>query len=51
MRTDVIVLLEPLIDDDLRLVDGREPLGIEHFTAQRSVLLMILKRNNSLLAG
>ena len=37
MWTDVIVLSEPLIDDDLGLLCRHEPLGIEYLTAQRSI--------------
>jgi len=31
MWADMIVLPEPLIDDDLGLFDSFEPLGVEHF--------------------
>ena len=37
MWTDVIVLSEPLIDDDLGLLCRHEPLGIEYLAAQRSI--------------
>ena len=37
MRTDVIVLSELLIDDDLSLLCRREPFGVEHLAAQSSV--------------
>jgi hypothetical protein len=30
---DMIVLSQPLIDDDLSLPGGREPFGVEHFLA------------------
>ncbi len=30
MRSCVIVLCEPVIDDDLSLLGGREPLGIQN---------------------
>ena len=33
MRTDVIVLSEPLVDDDLGLLHRREPLGVEYLVA------------------
>ena len=33
MRTDVIVLSEPLVDDDLGLLHRREPLGVEYLAA------------------
>ena len=34
MRPSVVVLLEPVIDDDLGLLGRREPLRIENFPAQ-----------------
>ena len=37
MRTDVVVLSEPLIDDDLSLLRRREPLGVKHLMTQGSV--------------
>ena len=37
MRTDVIVLSEPVVDDDLSLLRRREPLGVEHLMTQGSV--------------
>ena len=37
MWTDVIVLSEPLIDDDLSLRRRGEPLGIEHLVAKGAV--------------
>ena len=33
----MIVLLEPVIDDDLGLLGRREPFGIEKISAQRAV--------------
>ena len=33
MRTDVIVLSEPLVDDNLGLLRRREPLGVEYLVA------------------
>lgn len=33
MRADVIVLFEPLVDDDLRLLRRREPLDVEDLFA------------------
>ncbi len=38
MRAGVIVLLEPVIDDDLGLLGRREPLQIENFSTQRPFL-------------
>jgi hypothetical protein len=37
MRADVVVLPEPLVDDDLGLAGRDEPLGIEHLSAQRAI--------------
>ena len=37
MRAGVVVLSEPVIDDDLSLLGRREPFGIEYLTAQRAV--------------
>jgi hypothetical protein len=37
MWTDVIVLFEPLVDDDLSLLRRREPLGVEYLMTQGSV--------------
>ena len=37
MWTDVIVLFEPPVDDDLRLLSRREPFCIEHLAAKGSV--------------
>ena len=37
MRPDTIVLPEPGIDDSLRLIERSKPLGIQDFTAQRSL--------------
>ena len=37
MRADVVVLSEPLVDDDLSLLCCGEPLGIENLAAQRSI--------------
>jgi len=42
MRTDVIVLAKPLVDDDLRLTGRYEPLGIEHFASQCAVEPLIV---------
>jgi len=33
MWPDLIVLPEPLVDDDLRLLRCREPLGVEYLLA------------------
>ena len=37
MRSGVVVLSEPVIDDDLRLLGRREPLRIENLSAQRAI--------------
>ncbi len=37
MRADVIVLLEPRVDDDLGLLDRREPLGIQNLVPERPI--------------
>ena len=37
MRTGVIVLSEPVVDDDLSLLRRREPLGVENLVAKDSV--------------
>ena len=37
MWADVIVLSEPLVDDDLSLLCRVEPFGIEHLAAQCAV--------------
>ena len=37
MRPDVIVLSEPVIDDDLGLLGRCEPLRIEHLSAQCAI--------------
>ena len=37
MRSHVIVLAEPLVDDDTGLVDACKPLSIQHLAAQRSI--------------
>ena len=37
LRADVIVLSEPLVDDDLSLLCRVAPFGIEHLAAQSSV--------------
>ena len=37
MWADVIVLSEPLVDDDLSLLCCGEPFGVEHLAAQSSV--------------
>ena len=33
----MVVLSEPLVDDDLSLLSRGEPFGVEHFVAQGSV--------------
>ena len=37
MRSGVIVLLEPVIDDDLGLLSVRKPFSIENLPAQRPI--------------
>ena len=37
MRLLVIVLAEPLLDNDLRLLGGCEPLGVEHLVPRREI--------------
>jgi len=37
MWSHVVVLSEPLVDDDLSLLCSGEPLGIENLAAQRSI--------------
>ena len=37
MWTEVVVLFEPLVDDDLCLLSRREPFFIEHLAAKGSV--------------
>jgi len=42
MRPYVIVLFEPHVDDDLSLIDVREPFSIENFMAQGSIEALIV---------
>lgn len=42
MGTRVIVLPEPVIDDDLNLHRCREPLGIEDLTTQGTVEALVI---------
>ncbi len=42
MRPCVIVLPEPVIDDDLRLLGRREPLRVENLSAQRAVKPLVV---------
>ena len=42
MRSDVIVLAQPCVDDDLRLTRGGEPLGVEQFGAQCAVEALVV---------
>ena len=42
MRSDVIVLPEPLIDDGLCLFGGGEPLCVEYLFAQRPVESLVV---------
>ena len=37
MRTDVIVLSEPLVDDDLGLLEGLEDLAVEQLAPEASI--------------
>ena len=41
MRSGVVVLSEPVIDDELRLLGRREPLCIENLSAQRAGSLLL----------
>ena len=42
MRTGAIVLAQPLSDDDVGLVDAREPLSVEHLAAERTVEPLVI---------
>ena len=42
MWTDVVVLSEPLIDDNLCLLCRREPFGVEHLVAQGAVEALVV---------
>ena len=42
MRTDMVVLSEPLVDDDLSLPCCAEPLGVEHLAATSSVKAFVV---------
>jgi len=42
MRTDMIVLPEPPVDDDLSLLCRGEPFGVEHLAAQSSVKAFVV---------
>ena len=42
MRTRVIVLSEPLLDDHTSLVDAGEPLRVEHLAAERAVETLVI---------
>ena len=42
MRADVIVLLEPRVDDDLGLLGRREPLGIENLVPERPIEALVV---------
>lgn len=42
MRSDPVVLSEPNIDGDLRLLRAVKPLGIEHFSSQGSVEALVV---------
>jgi len=37
VRSDMVVLAQPLIDDGLRLPGGREPFGVQNLPAQSAV--------------
>ena len=41
MRADVIVLLEPRVDNDLGLSCCHEPLRVKHLATQRAVELLV----------
>ena len=42
MWPDVVVLSEPVVDDDLSLLRRREPLGVEHLVAQGAVEALVV---------
>ena len=42
MRPHVIVLAEPVIDNDLCLPGRCEPLGVEHLVAQRAIEALVI---------
>lgn len=42
MGTDVVVLSEPLVDDDLGLLCCGEPFGIEHLVAKGPVEALVV---------
>ena len=42
MRAHVIVLLEPVIDNDLSLLSRIEPFSIENFATQRTIEALIV---------
>lgn len=42
MRADMIVVLEPAIDDHLGLAGGRKPFSVEHLAAERSVKALVV---------
>ena len=42
MRSGVVVLSAPLVDDDLSLLCRREPFGIENLAAQRSIEALVV---------
>ena len=42
MGPDVVVLAEPLVDDDLGLPGGGEPFGIQDFPAKGSIESLIV---------
>jgi|TARA_Y100001001_G_scaffold76739_1_gene74641 hypothetical protein len=42
MRPDTIVLSEPCVDDGLGLIERDKPLGVQDFTAQRSIEAFIV---------
>ena len=42
MRSDIVVLFEPFVDDGLRLFQGRKPLGIQHLSSEHSVEALVI---------
>ena len=42
MRSDMIVLFEPLIDDSLGLAGGAKPFGFENLSAMGSVEALVV---------
>ena len=42
MRTCLIVLSEPLIDNDAGLIDAGKPLRVQHFSAERAIEALVV---------